>query len=190
MIGGFSIYFDKAVRVGDSLKLGDTVGTVDHIGLRSTRIRTLDRTILSVPNGQIANVNIETLSARDRCWFHHFIALGHETTPAQMRSVIEGVQRMLFGHPAVEPDQIRVRFLRLGSFSLDVEIFAYIAGGDWLRFLEIQQELLLRVMEIIEQAGTAIALPSQTLQVVNARTRASITSGEETSRSAAARGRR
>ena len=80
VIGGLSIIFDQAVRVGDFLKLGDTVGTVDSIGLRSTRIRTLDRTILSVPNGQIANVNIETLSARDKFWFHHFVGLRYETT--------------------------------------------------------------------------------------------------------------
>src|SRR4029077_3588445 len=80
VVGGVSIIVDHAVRVGDFLKLGDTVGTVDSIGLRSTRIRTLDRTMLSVPNGQIATVNIETLSVRDKFWFHHFVGLRYETT--------------------------------------------------------------------------------------------------------------
>jgi MscS family membrane protein len=169
VIGGLSITFDKAVRVGDFLKLGETLGTVDYIGLRSTRIRTLDRTILSVPNGQVANVNIETLSARDKFWFHHVIGLGYETTSGQMRAIIENVRHLLVGHPTVDDEVIRVRFVRLGSFSLDVEISAYVLAGDWDRFLEIQQDLLLRIMEIVERAGAAIALPSQTLHLAEAR---------------------
>jgi len=165
VIGGFSIFLDRAVRVGDVLKLGDVVGTVDHIGLRSTRIRTLDRTILSVPNGQIANVNIESMSARDKNWFHHFIALRHETTASQMREVVDGLGDVLAAHPDVEADSIRVRFFRVGAFSLDIEVFAYVSGGDWARFLQVQQDLLLRMMEMIEDAGVALALPAQTLKI-------------------------
>ncbi len=102
MIGGLSIIFDKAVRVGDSLKVGETLGTVDSIGLRSTRIRTLDRTIVSVPNGQIANVSIETLSVRDKFWFHHFIGLCYETTSAQLRTVVDETRSYLAAHPLVD----------------------------------------------------------------------------------------
>ena len=170
VIGGVSIIVDQAVRVGDFLKLGDTLGTVDSIGLRSTRIRTLDRTILSVPNGQIANVNIETLSVRDKFWFHHFVGLRYETTSGQMRAVVDGIRTHLDGHPMVDRGEpIRVRFFRFGPFSLDVEVFAYLLAGDWEAFLETQQELLLDVMEIVERAGAAIALPSQTLHLADAR---------------------
>jgi MscS family membrane protein len=166
IVGGLSIVFDKAVGVGDSLKLGDMAGTVDSVGLRSTRIRTLDRTILSVPNGQIAAANIETLSARDKFWFHHFVGLSYQTTPAQMRTVIDRIRDVLVKHPGLDrSDVLRVRFFRLGQFSLDIEVFAYMFASDWDRFLEIQQDLLLRIMEIVEQAGTNIALPSQTLSV-------------------------
>jgi MscS family membrane protein len=170
VIGGMSIIFDKAVRVGDFVKLGDTVGSVDSIGLRSTRIRTLDRTILSVPNGQIANVNIETLSARDKFWFHHTVSVGFQVTAAQMQSIVDGVDSYLRAHPFVDVrDTIRVRFFRFGPFSLDVELFVYVTAPDWERFLAIQQELLLGVMDIIERTGAAIALPSQTLHVTDAR---------------------
>lgn len=169
VIAGLSLIFDKAVRVGDSLKFGDTVGTVDYIGLRSTRIRTLDRTMLSVPNGQIASVGIETLSARDKFWFHHFVGLQYETTPDQMRSVVDGIQTLLVNHPKVDAGSVRVRFLRLGASSLDIEISAYTLAGDWDRFLSIQQELLLRIMEIVQVAGTAIAFPSQTLHIADKR---------------------
>src|SRR4029450_5382392 len=105
--------------------------------LRSTRIRTLDRTVVSVPNGQIANVNIETLSARDKFWFHHFVGLSYETTASQMRAVVEGVRELLAGYPGVDPGVIRARFFRLGAFSLDVEIFAYIVATDCAHFLDI-----------------------------------------------------
>ena len=161
--------FDEAVRVGDVLKLGETLGTVESIGLRSTRIRTLDRTILSLPNGQIANLGIENLSARDKFWFHHFVGVRSETTSTQMRSVIDVVRDLIARRPDVDHAAIRVRFVRLGSFSIDIEVFAYIFTGDMERFLEIQQELLLRIMNIVEQAGAEMAFPSQTLHVTDAR---------------------
>ncbi len=167
VIAGLSLIFDKAVRVGDFLKFGETVGTVDYIGLRSTRIRTLDRTILTVPNGQIAGVGIETLSARDKFWFHHFVGLRYGTTADQMRSVIDGVEQLLVTHANVEPGSVRVRFLRLGSFSLDIEVFAYVFASEWEPFLGTQQELLLRIMEIVDASGTAIAFPSQTLHIAD-----------------------
>jgi MscS family membrane protein len=167
VIGGLSIVFDGAVQVGDSLKLGNTVGTVDEIGLRSTRIRTLDRTIVSIPNGQIATETLETLSERDKFWFRHVVGLRYETTPGQLRTIIEAVRTMIAGQPRVEADSVRVRLLRLGTFSLDIEVFAYFFASDWNAFLEIQEGLLLRIMEIVEEAGSSIAFPTQTLHVAD-----------------------
>jgi len=170
VVGGVSIIVDQAVRVGDFLKLGDTFGTVDSIGLRSTRIRTLDRTILSVPNGQVANVNIETLSARDKYWFHHFVGLRYETTSSQLSSILEDLRTYLVNHPKIDRgDSIRARLIRFGPFSLDIEIFAYLAVDDWEAFLETQQQMLITVIDIIERAGAAIALPSQMLHLADGR---------------------
>jgi MscS family membrane protein len=170
VIGGFSLVFDKAVRVGDVLKLGETVGTVDRVGLRSTRIRTVDRTMLSVPNGQVATANIETISDRDKFWFRHIISLRYETTPAQIRLIVAGVHALLASQTGVEGESVRARFFRLGPSSLDIEVVAYIFAIDWSRFLETQEGLLLRIMEIVEEAGTSIALPSQTLHLNDDRT--------------------
>lgn len=163
VIAGISLIADQAVRVGDNLKLGDIVGTVEDVGLRSTRIRTLDRTLVSVPNGQIANMSLETLSARDKFWFHPVLGLRHETTPVQLRSVITGVGKLLTDHSSVDPDSVRVRFFRLGAFSLDVEIVAYLLARNWNHFLEIQEQLLLSVMDIVQKAGAETAFPSQTM---------------------------
>jgi len=165
VIAGASLIFDQAVRVGDFLKIGDIEGTVDSIGLRSTRIRTLGRTIVSVPNGQIANMNLETLSARDKFWFHHVVGLRYETTNDQMHAVLDGIRGLLVRHPSIDGDSIRVRFLRLGPFSLDVDVFAYVLALDWNHFLEIQEQLLFDLTAVVAAAQTSIAFPSQTMYV-------------------------
>jgi MscS family membrane protein len=168
VIAGASLIFDQAVRVGDSLKMGEIFGTVDHIGLRSTRIRTLDRTIVSVPNSQIANASLETISARDKYWFHPVVGLRYETTSDQIRTVVGHTRKLLEEHSAIDPASIRVRFLRLGAFSLDVDVFAYVFARDWNHFLEIQEDLLLSITGIVERSGAQIAFPSQTMYVENA----------------------
>src|SRR5262249_3491974 len=161
VVGGISLIADQAVHVGDTLKLGETVGTIEGVGLRSTRIRTLDRTLVTIPNGQIAAMSLETLSARDRFWFHPLLTLRYETTPAQMRAIVLGVRNLLMKQSGVDPSSVRVRFLRLAQFSLDIDISAYVyaAARDWNDFLEFQEELLLGIMEIVQQTGAEIAFP-------------------------------
>jgi MscS family membrane protein len=163
VIGGISVIFDRAVRVGDQVKVGDNTGYVEEIGLRSTRIRTFPRTVVSVPNGQLSNVSLENISMRDKFWFHHIVSLRHQTSTATMRAILDGVNNLLAQHPSVERGSVRVRFLGFGTSSLDVELYAYVAASDFGRFLLIQQDLLLEVMEIVETAGTRLAYPSQTL---------------------------
>ena len=161
VIGGVSLIFDKAVRVGDMLKVGDTVGTVEEITLRSTRIRTPDRTVVSVPNGQIASLSVETLSARDRFWFHPLISLRYGTTVAQIQAVVAGIRELLGANSSLDRNSVRVRFLGFATSSLNVDVVAYVYARDGNHFLEIQEKLLLQVMGIVERAGTQIALPSQ-----------------------------
>jgi MscS family membrane protein len=162
LLGGIMIIGDEPIRVGDFCRAGDQMGTVEDIGIRSTRIRTLARTVVAVPNGELATMNVENFAQRDKFWLHHTLGVRYETTPDQMRSLLAGVRAMLQAHPAVEHDGARVRFVSFGSSSLDLEIFAYVYAGDVAAFLEIQEGILLRVMEIVVESGTAIAFPSQT----------------------------
>ena len=162
VFGTVMIVVDKPVRVGDFCKIGDAIGTIEEIRLRSTRVRTLDRTILTVPNGQLASMIIENYASRERIWFRHLISLRYETTADQLRYVLGEVRKLLVNHSKVDPSSARVRFVRFGSSSLDMEIFAYVVVTDFAAFLEIQEELLLRIMDIITGSGTSIALPSQT----------------------------
>jgi MscS family membrane protein len=157
VIGGVSVIFDQTVRVGDNLKVGETSGTVEDIGLRSTRIRTLDRTTVSVPNGQIANASLENISARDKFWFHPNLYLRYDTTPAQVRLVLEDLKELLTKQPSIESKSIRVSFISLGTSALEITISAYLFARDWVKFLDIQGELQIRILEIVEEAGTHIA---------------------------------
>jgi MscS family membrane protein len=165
LIGGTSVILDRVVRVGDMVKIGDAIGMVEVVGLRSTRVRTLARTIVSVPNGQMANVNLENISMRDKFLFNQNLSLHKETTPSQMRGFIKDLTNLLARHQAIERDSYRVSFLRLSAFSLDVEIFAYFFAAGWSHFLEIQGELLLRTMELLESAGIQMAIQPQAVQL-------------------------
>ena len=165
VIGGISVVVDKVVRVGEFVKVGEIGGVVEHIGLRSTRLRTMDRTVVSIPNGQIANVNLENISKRDKFWFRHVLSLRRETSVAVMREVLQSVETLLAKDPRVESGSKRVRFLGFGPSSLDVEVFAYILVSDWNAYLEAQQDLLLQAMEMVQAAGTQLAYPSQTLHL-------------------------
>jgi MscS family membrane protein len=167
VIAGVSLIADEAVRVGDFLNLGDVQGTVEGVGLRSTRIRTLDRTVVSLPNGQIATMKVEALSARDKFWFHPALALRYETTRPQAHSILTGVRELLRQHPNVDRASVRVRLIRFGTFSLDIDIFAYISAQTWNDFLEFQEELLFGIISIVREAGTDFAFPTQTLYLAS-----------------------
>lgn len=162
LFGGILIIMDQPVRVGDFCKIGNVTGTIEDIGLRSTRIRTLDRTVVSVPNGQMAAENLENFGVRDKIWFRPTLCLRYETTADQIRYVLAEIRQMLYAHPMVENESARIRFIRFGGSSLDLEIFAYVLTSDYSRFLEVQEDLLLRIMDIVEASGTGIAFPSQT----------------------------
>ncbi|WP_159456813.1 mechanosensitive ion channel family protein [Roseivivax jejudonensis] len=163
LIGSVTLIADRPVRVGDFCRFGETYGTVEEIGIRSTRVRTLGRTIVTVPNGEFSSLHLENFTRRDDYWFHHTIGVRYETSPRQMRALLGHLKSMLLEHPRVSPDPARVRLLSFGAHSLDIELFAYIHASDWNQFLEIQEELMLRMMEIVEGASPGFAFPSQTL---------------------------
>jgi MscS family membrane protein len=152
------------------LNIGDIQGTVVEVGLRSTRIRTIDRTLVSVPNGQIANMRLETLSVRDKFLFHPVVGLRYETTPVQLQSFMAGVSSLLKEHANVDSNSVRVRFVRFGASSLDVDIFAYVFARVWENYLEIQEELLFGIMDVVQKSGAEIAFPSQSLYLAVDRT--------------------
>ncbi len=163
LFGGMMVIGDSPIRIGHFCRVGTMTGTVEDIGLRSTRIRTPARTVISIPNADLASQSIENFAARDKILFNPVLALRYETTAEQLRFVLAGLRSLLYGHPRVETASARVRLLRFGPSSLDVEIFAYVTVTDYDAFMAIQEDLLLRLMDVIDAGGTALAVPAQTM---------------------------
>ncbi|MFZ1135550.1 MAG: mechanosensitive ion channel family protein, partial [Candidatus Korobacteraceae bacterium] len=159
LFGGISVIGDRPVLVGDFCRFGNRVGTVIDIGLRSTRIRTLDRTVVSVPNGQFSAMELENFSSRDKIWFHQTLSLRRDTTVEQLQRVMSSIREMLRKHPKVETGDIPIRFVGIGTYSFDLEVFAYVLTPDGDEFLAIQQDLLLELLRAVERAGTGLAVP-------------------------------
>ncbi|HSD43954.1 MAG TPA: mechanosensitive ion channel family protein [Burkholderiales bacterium] len=163
LFGGVSLVADQPVKVGDFCRFGNQVGTVEAIGLRSTRIRTLERTLISVPNAELATLQIENFAKRDRIWLSTTFGLRRETTPDQLRYVLVRVRELLYAHPMIDPDPARVRLVGFGSDSLEVEIFAYVRTRDYNQFLAVREDVYLRILDILAESGTGLALPSMSL---------------------------
>jgi MscS family membrane protein len=161
-IGGITLYADQPVRVGEFCRFGGTVGTVEEVGLRSTRVRTLDRTVVTIPNAEFSNLQIENFARRDRIWYHPTIRLRYETTPDQIRYILVEVHRVLYAHPKVDSASARIRFVGFGSSSLDLEVFSYVTVMDYGEYLEVAEDLNLRIMDVVAAAGSSLALPAQT----------------------------
>ena len=165
LFGGISILGDEVIRVGEVCRVDEKVGTVEDISLRSTRIRTLDRTELSVPNGKLANMNLENLSRSENSSFRTTIGLRHETSADQLRLLLKEIPALLLRHPKVDPRVARVRFVGFGESSLDIQINCHILTGDFNEFLGIREELLLQIMDLVADAGTGFSVPSRTVSV-------------------------
>ncbi len=161
LFGGISVIGDRPVLVGDVCRFGDRTGTVMHIGLRSTRIRTPERTIVSVPNAQFSAMTLENISGRDKIWFHPTLNLRRDTSAAQMAEVLAAFRKILTDHAGVEVGKLPVRFVSVGAYSLDVEVNAYATTLDYEEFLSVQQDLLLQMLRAVEAAGTGLAVPLQ-----------------------------
>jgi len=163
LFGGVSVLSDEVIRVGDFCRFGDKVGTVEDISLRSTRVRTNERTQLSIPNGSLATMTLENFSRRDKILLNTKIGLRYETTPDQMRYVLVQIRRLLYEHPKVETQGARNRFISFDESALSMEIFCYVLTQDFSEFLTIKEDILLRIMDIVDAAGTSVAFPSQTV---------------------------
>lgn len=161
LFGGISVIGDRPVLVGDVCRFGDRTGTVMHIGLRSTRIRTPERTIVSVPNAQFSSMPLENISGRDKIWFHPTFSLRMDTTSEQLLQVLSSLRDILTGQSRIEAGKIPVRFIGIGPYSLDVEVDAFVTTADNDEFIPIRQELLIEMLKAIEHAGTALAVPIQ-----------------------------
>ncbi len=167
LFGAFSIGVDQPFRVGDTVRIEDFMAIVERIGLRSTRFRTMDRTIVTIPNGKLADSRIESYTARDRMRLATIIGLVYGTTEAQLREVLDGLQRVLREHPKLWPEGFTVVLRGLGPSALEIEVTAWFQTEDFGEFQKIRQEVLLQFLRVVERAGTSLAFPTQTVHVAS-----------------------
>lgn len=167
LFGSVAIGVDQPFRIGDMVKVEDFVGRVETIGLRSTRFRTLDRTLITIPNGRLADMRSETYAARDRIRLFVNLGLSYDTTADQMREVLSRIVAELRAHPRVHPEGISARFTQFLDSTLNVEVTAWFQTTDWDEFSDIRTEVHLQLMEIVERAGTSLAFPTRTVHLVS-----------------------
>ena len=163
LFGGVSVLGDEVFRVGDTCRFGDRSGTVEDIGLRSTRIRTEERTLLAIPNGTVATINLENLSRRDKILLKTTLSLRSETKSDHLRFVLSELRRLLYSHPKIETTTVRVRLIDIAAAAPSVEVLCYVLTQDFNEFAAVREDVLLRMLEIVEKSGTGLALPAQTL---------------------------
>jgi MscS family membrane protein len=168
LFGGVTLIMDKPLAVGDSCKVGDIQGIVEGIGIRSTRIRSSDRTIYTIPNGQLSQLVIENFGKRDRMRFAFRLGVRYETTPHQLRFLLVELRRLLQEHSYVYEEEQKVRLLELAASSIDIEVQAYIKTTDPAEFAAVREDLYLRIMDVVEGSGTDFAFPSRTVYMERA----------------------
>jgi len=164
LFGAFSLAIDQPFREGDTIQVDTISGTVESIGLRSTRIRTADRTLITIPNGKLAEMRVETITARDRVRFYCVLGVTH--SPAErISTILSGIERLLRENSLVVADSISVRLVGLTDSAMNLEIVAMLETADYAKFLQVRQDLLLAMIEVVEAAGSALAHPVSSIRL-------------------------
>ncbi|MFL6415448.1 MAG: mechanosensitive ion channel family protein, partial [Bryobacteraceae bacterium] len=159
LFGGISVISDRPVLVGDVCQFGGQIGTVEDIGLRSTRIRTADRTLVTVPNSSFSTMTLENYSKRDRMLFKPTLALRRDTSPEDIRKMMDAIAQIMKDHPEIDPTGVPVRFSKISKESFDLDLFSYVLTTDGDQFLRIQNELLLKIIEAATELKVEFAVP-------------------------------
>jgi MscS family membrane protein len=163
IFGALSLYAQQPMRVGDYCRVGSEIGTIEEIGLRTTRIRSLANSVISIPNARLASEAIDNFSMRQKILYNPTLRLRIDTTRDQLDAVLQGVRDLLATHPRVVHDNPRVRFQSIGKDALELVVFAYTDTRSFPDHLEVAEDLNLKILDILSEAGTALALPGQAL---------------------------
>jgi MscS family membrane protein len=165
LIGGLILFADKPVMIGDLCRYGNEEGFVEDIGLRSTRLRKFDDTLVSVPNSIFSQLELQNLSKRRKFLYHTTLQFRYETTKDQLRFLLISIREMVLAHPKAVQDKTRIRFLGFGTHSLDVEVFVNLLAADWPDSLAVREDINFRIMDIVKESGAVFAFPSTTAYI-------------------------
>jgi MscS family membrane protein len=160
LFGSVALAIDQPCRVGDTVKVDDVTGVVERIGSRSTQIRTVERTLVTIPNGKLSDLRIESFAMRDRIKFATTVKLFYDTTEPQLKRVLDGLEQVLRSHRKIWPDLVLVRFAGFGDSSIDIEVLCWFQTTDYDRFRDYRQDVLLGFMRVVADSGASFAFPA------------------------------
>ncbi|MEP7168673.1 MAG: mechanosensitive ion channel family protein [Bacteroidota bacterium] len=166
LFGSITIFLDKPFTVGDQVKVGNTEGTVENIGLRSTRIRTVEKTLLTMPNKKMIDAELENITLKTMWRARFYIGLTYNTTSEQMKKITNDIFNLLQSHPMIK-DEPTVKFSEFNSSSLDILIIYHVLTSDADKYLSVKEELNYKIMEIVEKNNCSFAFPTTSVYVEN-----------------------
>ncbi len=166
LFGGVTILIDRPFKIGDWVTMSTADGVVEEIGLRSTRIRTFAKTLVSIPNSVLANATVENHSLMPKRRIKFTLGVTYDSSPDQMRALVGGIEEYLRGNADIDQEFLMVKFTALNDCSLDILVYCFTVTTDWVKHLQARQDVQLRVMDMVEEMGMSVAFPTQTVHVV------------------------
>ena len=163
VFGSFVIYSDRPYKVGDWIKMGGVEGTVEEIGIRSTRVRCFDKTMVLVPNKKVANEDIQNFSEMPKRRLKLTVGLSYEATADQIEAIVNETRNLLGTHPGIDQEYWLVNFTDMSDYSLDMMVYCFTTTTVWKEYLDIRQDVLLNILEICDRQHVEIAFPTQTI---------------------------
>ncbi len=165
LLGSILIMFEKPFRVGHLIRVDGTLGTVEDVGFRSTRIRTLDNSLISIPNNSVVNTKVENLTLRPARRQRFLVQVTYDTAPGKMTTLLEGIRKIITDHPFADRTNFHVRFNDFGDSSLNVLVIVHLTTDDYGLELKYREEILLQIMALVTGMGIDFAFPTRTLHV-------------------------
>ena len=167
LLGGVTIFADRPFQVGDWVVVGSIEGTVEHVGFRSSRVRTFYNSVVTVPNARIVDTHVDNMGLRQWRRYRATLGLAYHTTPDQVQAFVEGVRAVIRANPEMRKDYYIVEFTEFGASSLEVLLYCFIDAPDWNAELRTRHVLNLDIMRLAEELGVEFAFPTQTLHVAS-----------------------
>ena len=166
LFGSFAILADKSIRIGEWIKVGTTEGVVEDIGMRTTKIRSFGKSLITVPNQLIANTPIENFSRRGTRRIKMRIGITYGTSSKEIKNIVDEIKNMLLTHEGIsKKESLLVNFESFGDSSLNIFIYTFTDTANWEKYLDIREEVHLNIMHIVEENGSSFAFPSQSIYV-------------------------
>ena len=164
LLGSFTIFFDKPFTVGDIVTLGGVTGVVEKVGFRSTRIRTFDKSIVTVPNKNIISSELDNLGARPVRRVKFNIGLTYDSSVNNIKAIVNDIQDLIDKHPDTNNDG-KVRFLNFGPSSLDIMVLYYVNSPDWEVLINTQEKINYSIIDIVSKHKCDFAFPSTSVYI-------------------------